>query len=247
MKAFDFTPFDFRPYVQEKEKKLDADEAAELAAKVKPHRLVNYELTPAGCPRPANGGGWSPVLGSGPLRPWMVPTQCLLADWVVCALRILSKLPFKVPGAVAGSDLKERGGWGFNGKGGIQGRDGKASSKTAGRCGMTLYDAQGNIMTLDSVEMRGQLPEDADRPAGLITESNFLSQQGDRGLWFNVFYHGAHTSDAKEGKAFGQHWLDEFATFNLSDHNPHTRHLERENLGRSLLNTNSRGRLPSTE
>ena len=51
---------------------------------------------------------------------------------------------------------------------------------------------------LDNCEMRGSLPEDASRPVGLITESNFLSQPGDRGLWFDIFYHGAYTSDPKE-------------------------------------------------
>lgn len=35
-------------------------------------------------------------------------------------------------------------------------------------------------MTLDSCEMRGDLPEDAERPARLITESNFSIQPRDR-------------------------------------------------------------------
>lgn len=57
-------------------------------------------------------------------------------------------------------------------------------------------------MTLDNCEMQGQLLEDAARPVGLINETNFLSQQGDRALWFNIFYHSAYTSNAKEAKAF---------------------------------------------
>ncbi|KFY32562.1 hypothetical protein V493_00075 [Pseudogymnoascus sp. VKM F-4281 (FW-2241)] len=140
-------------------------------------------------------------------------------------------MPFKVHGAVAASDLKERGGWGFTAKGNIQSRDGKSSQKVAGNLGTTLYDAEGNILTLDSCVMRGDNPLDTSRPAGLITESNFLCQPGNRALWFNRFYHGADTEDPKGAKAFSQHWLENFGVFDLDDLNPQTREIERARNG----------------
>ncbi|KAL5350870.1 hypothetical protein ACLOAV_004441 [Pseudogymnoascus australis] len=93
MAGVDYKPFDYRLFVKVKGEKLDDEVAAEIAAKIKPHRLVLYERTLARCPCPPKGGVWNPELGSSPLRPWMIPRDCLTADWVVSALRILSKLP----------------------------------------------------------------------------------------------------------------------------------------------------------
>lgn len=178
--------------------------AKELASKVEQWKLVEFERTPAGCPISKEGEVWDPVIGAGPFRPYMAPKGVAVADGVLVMMRFYYELPTSVSGITL-ADLQKI--HGFTQRGRIQRR----VTKTPRDNGSTVYDADGNLMTIDETVMRGNKTSDALRFPGPFNETNFLEQHGsDKQVWFNRLFNGADTPLPLEGAAFAQHWLTNY-------------------------------------
>ncbi|OBT63642.1 hypothetical protein VE03_07297 [Pseudogymnoascus sp. 23342-1-I1] len=179
-------------------------------------KLVEFEKTPAGCPIPKKGEVWDPVIGAGPFRPYMVPKGVAVADGVLVMMRLYYELPFEVSGITLAELQKIHG---LTQRGRIQ----RQATKTKRDNGSTVYDVDGNLMTIDETVMRGNKVSDATRFEGRVNEMNFLKHGGsDKKLWFNRLFNGADTPFPAMGAIFAQHWLTSYG-YDIHQHNKRLR------------------------
>lgn len=140
----------------------------------------------------------------------MVPKGVAVADGVLLMMRLYSGLP----SGPSRGDLQKI--CGFTLKGTIRRRQGSGAggiSEEPSGNGSTVYDSDGNLMTLDHTVMRGNSAADATRTPGLVNEGNFSYQRGpSHQRWFNRHFNGADTESPLEGAAFAQLWLKRYTS-----------------------------------
>lgn len=167
-----------------------------ISARVPQWKLVEFEKTPAGCPIPKEGKIWDPIIGAGPFCPYMVPKGVAVNDGVIAMMHLYYKLPFEIHGITKD--------WLRN----IH----RFVKKTTNN-GHTVYDADGNLMTIDGRVMRGNKLSDEVRLPGLVNETNFITQPGmNKQLWFNRLFNGADTELPGMGADFAQNWLTKYTS-----------------------------------
>ncbi|KFX89023.1 hypothetical protein V490_07278 [Pseudogymnoascus sp. VKM F-3557] len=190
---------------------------AELG-KVKPWKIVPYAQTPAGYSAKAGRlTVWDPIFGSSPFMIEMVPHKCPLSDGAKLLLRILYTCKESKDGGLSIRALREFQGFTQNGQLQKKASPGQArprGSKKEEDRGHTLYDVDGNLMTMDRVIMRGSLKSDKTRTPGPITPETFELQQGNVVLWWNRHFHGADTPDPILAKIYAGRWLERYAPIN---------------------------------
>ncbi|KFY26048.1 hypothetical protein V493_04292 [Pseudogymnoascus sp. VKM F-4281 (FW-2241)] len=177
-----------------------------LVYRVAQWKVVEFEKTPAGCPIPKKGEIWDPVIGAGPFRPYMVPKGAAVSEGVQLMLKLYDSLPFRINEATQLDLQKLRG----------TTRHKKPGVDVAAVGGAAVYDADGNLMTINMVVMRGNKASDATRRPGIVNETNFLIQLGlkERQLWFNRIFNGADSPDPLPGASFARDWLMRYASHN---------------------------------
>lgn len=173
---------------------------------LKPWKAVEYAKTPAGCPaKPGSEDIWDPVFGSSPFRYEMVPHGCQLSDAAVIMLKLQSNDDEFDPKSL--SEFK-----GFNKNGCIITSKGTIKRRKQTRCGSTLRDLDGDLMTVEGIVMRGDGRNDQFRDPGNITEDNFGKQDLRRLiLWHNRYIHGVDTNDLHLAQEYSKRWLERHA------------------------------------